>query len=62
MKANRFYDVMDILEEYDLALADINETFGEAMLSLAYIKFINPYSSISPSGYMPTPAFLKINT
>ena len=34
----------------------MSESFTEAMLSLSYIKFINPYTSISVAGYKPTPA------
>lgn len=31
------------------------------MLALAEIKFSNPYSSVSASGFKPTPALLKYN-
>lgn len=56
-----FYSVMDNLEEYDLKLTHLNELYGEAMISLAYISFVNPHSSISPQGYKPSPALLRHN-
>ena len=49
---------MDIVEEYDSALSELNAVFSEAMLSLANIRFVNPHSSISPTGFRPTPAML----
>jgi hypothetical protein len=59
MDSQKFYEVMDIIEELDVAITDVNDAFGEAMLSLAYIQFINPHSSISTSGFQPTPALLR---
>ena len=58
---DKFYTVMDLLHKYDLDITHFNEAFGEAMISLAYISFINPNSSISSKGYKVTPALLKYN-
>lgn len=32
------------------------------MLSLAEIRFVNPYSSITSSGFKPTPALLRYDS
>jgi hypothetical protein len=60
MSSPFFYDVMDLIEEYDCAITDINQSFGEAMLDLATLQFLNPHSSISTQGFQPTPALLRI--
>lgn len=59
--AARFYEVMDALEDYDSALAEVSDSLGEALLSLAEIRFLNPHSSITASGFRPTPALLKFD-
>lgn len=59
---DKFFQILDVVSEYDEALTDMDQSFSDAMVSLAYIKFINPYSSISISGYKPTPAILQYSS
>ena len=52
---------MDAVEQYDMKLSEMNDAFGEAMLSLAYLSFMNPHTSVSTKGYKVTPALTKFN-
>lgn len=61
MASPLFYNVMDLIEDYDLAITNINKTFSEAMLDLANLQFLNPFSSISTQGFQPTPALLRFD-
>ena len=56
---SNFFAIMDQVDDYDLSLTRLSEQFGEAMISLAYLSFLNPNTSISSKGYRSTPALLK---
>lgn len=58
---SEFFEILDEVEKYDQEITAMNELFGEAMLSLSSLYFVNPYSSIKSHGYKPTPALLKYN-
>jgi hypothetical protein len=38
----------------------MNDLYTEGMLTIANLKFLNPYSSLSTKGYKPTPALTKV--
>lgn len=46
---------MDLLDVYDRSMKDVKHKLSEAMLELAHLKYIDPYSSISSAGFKPTP-------
>lgn len=51
---------MDQVDEYDRLLKEMNQLYTEGMLTIANVKFLNPYSSLSTKGYKPTPAITKV--
>lgn len=54
-----FYELLDQVEEYDSLASKIRKQHQEATLSLASVKFVDPFS-LFPSAHRCLPAFWTI--
>lgn len=60
-QGHAFSDVLSHLDSYDKVLAEVVSTYDDAMMSLSYLKFNNPYCPITTRGFRVTPALKKIS-
>jgi hypothetical protein len=49
------------MNEYDNKLTKVVECYDNAMTSLTYLKFNNPYCPVTTRGFKVTPALKKVN-
>lgn len=62
MGDNRFNQVLRLMDSYDNKLTEMVDCYDDAMTSLGYLKFNNPYCPITTRGFKVTPALKKVSS
>ncbi len=57
---DKFFELLDEVEEYDRISTYIRQKYQEAMIALASVKFNSPHA-LNVSSHKCAPAFLKVS-